>query len=203
MDGVLNAVRREVGRVLSRLALPKCGTVTAYDPATHSAKVLLHPEEVETGWLPIRSPWSGNDWGMFAPPTPGDEVEVQFQEGGKQAGYVALRAFGDRFRPLPVPSGEFWLVHKSGGFLKFTNDGKFLVNGTAEIDVTTPVLNITAPRVNVIGDMYVTGNIFATGDITDLNGASGSLNGFRQAYDIHTHISSSGGGITTVPTPQV
>ena len=96
----------------------------------------LQPEDIETGWMPIRTPWGGNAWGMFCPPTPGEEVEIGFQEGGKQAGYVKLRAFGDKFRPLPVPSGEFWLVHKSGSFLKFHNDGSVEVNAHGDLNAT-------------------------------------------------------------------
>ncbi len=211
MDGVLNLIRREVGRVMSRLATPKCGTVTAYDPATYSAKVLLHPEEVETGWLPVRTPWSGNGWGMFCPPTPGDEVEIQFQEGGKQAPYIALRAFGDRFRPLAVPSGEFWLVDKLGNSFKFSG-GKVLVNGHTEIDVTTPTLNITSsasvnvttPTMNLNGNLNVTGNIVASGDITDLSSGVGTtMARIRSVYDGHSHGGTQPGGSNTAPPNQL
>ena len=85
MDRLLNAARRETQRAISMLALPKTGIISGYDPASYAAKVRLQPEDVETGWLPIRTPWAGNGWGMFCPPDIDDEVEVQFQDGGKGA----------------------------------------------------------------------------------------------------------------------
>lgn len=194
MQNLLNAARREAERVMSRLAPPKTGIVSGYDPDSYAAKVRLQPEDAETGWLPIRTPWAGDNWGMFCPPDVGDEVEVQFQEGGKKAPYVALRAFGDQFRPLSVPAGEFWLVDKLGNSFKFSG-GKVLVNGFTEIDVTTPTLNITAqtavnittPTATLNGDLVVNGDILATGDITDQNGTHGTVGALRSTYNTHTH----------------
>ena len=194
MQDMLNIARREAQRVMARLAMPKTGIVTGYDPDNHCAKVQLQPENVETGWLPIRTPWAGNGWGMFCPPAPGDEVEVGFQEGGKQAGYIRLRAFGNRFRPLPVPSREFWLVHGSGSFLKFLNDGTVGLHAATAITSSAPIWNHT-------GDVHVDGEILATGDITDLDGTRGTVGHIREVYDIHTHPVS--GPTTNVPNQQL
>lgn len=180
MNGLTNIMRREAQRAASLKASPCQGIVTSYDLNNYSAKVLLQPEGVETGWLPIRTPWAGNGWGMFCPPDSGDEVEIQFQEDGKQAPYIALRAFGDQFRPLSVPSGEFWIVHKSGSFFKFHNDG------TIEMNAETAI-NSTAPMWTHTGNMTVNGNILASGNITDVEDGSGSLAALRAAYDAHKH----------------
>ena len=191
MQQMLNIARREAQRVLAMIARPKIGIVTSYDPANYSAKVRLQPEDVETGWLPIRTPWAGNGWGMFGPPSLGDEVEIQHQEGGKQAPYIALRAFGDRFRPLAVSSGEFWLVHKSGSQFKFLNDGTVELAAAMAINSTAPVWNHT-------GDLTVNGEIRATGDIYDRYESGGdTMASFRAAYDEHRHNSPA--GVTTVP----
>ena len=144
MNGQMNVMRREAGRVLARQATTRVGTVSAYDPAHYAAKVVVQPDGFETGWLPVTTPWSGNGWGLFAPPSPGDTVDVHFQEGGKEAGFIALRFYSNKTRPLPAPSGEFWLVHASGAFLKLTNDGKALLNSAVEIDATAPVIQVTA-----------------------------------------------------------
>ncbi|MFO0906767.1 MAG: phage baseplate assembly protein V [Isosphaeraceae bacterium] len=156
MDRLLNVVRREVERCMARFARARAGIVTSYDPDNYAAKVMLQPEGVETGWLPIRTPWSGNGWGVFCPPSPGDEVEVGFQEGGKQAGYIRLRAFGDRSRPLSVPSGEFWVVHGSGASIKLRNDGTlvmtdgfgavFTLNGSGGSEIAALAISTTVPR---------------------------------------------------------
>jgi phage baseplate assembly protein gpV len=193
MNGMSNVMRREAARVASQTANVRLATVTSYDPSNYAAKVLIQPEGHETGFLPVTSPWAGNGWGLFCPPTPGDVVDVHFQEGGKQAGFVALRHFGDQFRPLPVPSGEFWLVHRSGSFVKLHNDG------TIEINAQTAV-NATAPVFNLVGDVNVTGNIIATGDISDLSDGSGTMAHIRATFDLHTHGGiEPGGGNTAIP----
>ena len=209
MQNLLNVVRREAERVVARLAHPKTGIVSGYDPANYAAKVRLQPQDVETGWLPIRTPWSGNNWGMFCPPDIGDEVEVQFQEGGKQAPYVALRAFGDRSRPLSVPAGEFWLVHKTGSFLKFRNDGSVELNaagnltatvaGQANLTVTGKVV-ASAREFDLTGNLNVTGDITASGDIYDQGRNDLSMNHIRQVYNTHHHGGvQTGSGTTGVP----
>lgn len=189
--------------------MPRTGIVTAYDPDNYSAKVELQPEGVETGWLPVRTPWSGNGWGMFCPPTPGDEVEIGFQEGGKQAGYVKLRAFGDRFRPLSVPAGEFWLVHKTGTFLKFTNDAAASLNVVGNLNITvagqvnlsaTGKVIASASEFDLTGNLKVTGDITASGEIYDEGGLKGNIGHIRDIYDSHTHGGiQAGGGNTANP----
>lgn len=229
MQNLLNIARREAERVVARLSMPKTGIVSGYDPANYAAKVRLQPQDVETGWLPIRTPWSGNNWGMFCPPNVGDEVEVQFQEGGKKAPYIALRAFGDQFRPLTVPAGEFWLVHKTGSFLKFNNDGSVAVHSAGDLvatvggnatvttggDTTMNVsgqVNLTAggsvvasaAEFDFTGDLNVTGTITASGDIYDNGGSENSMNHIRTVYDTHRHSGiQPGGGNTNVPNEQL
>lgn len=135
MKELLNAMKLHGAMQADSRALMAVGTVSSYDAGNYSVKVQIQPEGRETGWLPVLSQWIGNGWGLFAPPTPGDLVEVQFHDGDKDDGVVCLRFFNDSERPLNVPSGEFWLVHQSGQFVKLTNDGKLLLNATAEIDV--------------------------------------------------------------------
>jgi len=90
--------------------------------------------------------------------------------------------------PLPVSSGEFWLVHKTGSFLKLTNDGKVSINGNAEIDITAPIINIgstTGSSAVSIGDL--------------VSALTGVMNDVAiSVYNSHTH-NQAGGGITAVP----
>ena len=118
------------------LASVKIGLVDAYDPSNYAVKVELQPEGVITGWLPLASPWIGNGWGLFAPPTIGDMIEVQFQEGDIDSGFACQRFYNDSDRPLSCPSGEFWLVHQSGSLLKFHNDGSVEVASNANLTAT-------------------------------------------------------------------
>jgi hypothetical protein len=155
-DGILNIVKREVARQLSLQGKPLMGIVDSYDPQLYCAKVRLQPENPDnpehslTGFLPIATEWVGNGWGLVCPPSAGDVVDVHFQEDGKNAGYVSKRFYSSVTLPPMVdgagaPSGEFWLVHQSGSFLKFTNDGKVSVNSNSDMDFNSGGdVNVTA-----------------------------------------------------------
>ena len=185
-------------------AMVRHGIVSGYDPGSYCAKVALMPEGDETGWLPIVSPWIGNGWGLFAPPSIGVAVEVQFQEDDIEAGYVCQRFFNDSDRPLTVPSGEFWLVHQSGAFFKLTNDGKVLVNGQDESDATAPTIKITATG-NV--DVQAGGTATIKAPSIILKNAGTALKKlctevFMALYNGHTHTSTASGSQTSTPTQQ-
>jgi phage baseplate assembly protein gpV len=209
MQRIQNIMRREAARQGSQQALPKRGIITNYDPNTYSAKVLIQPEGYETGFIPIGAEWVGNGWGMFAGPSSGDEVEINYQEGGKNAPYIGKRFYGNLARPLGVPSGEFWLVHKSGTALKFTNDENASLNVAGNLNITVAgQVNLTASgkvvasasEFDLTGNLIVTGTITATGDIFDNNQGDGSMNHIRTVYDSHTHSGvQSGGGTTAGP----
>ena len=145
INGILNMMRRESEKVVAQQANTRMGIVDSYDPVRYCAKVLLQPEDVLTGFLPVATEWVGNGWGLFCPPTAGDVVDVHFQEWGKNAGYISKRFFSNPTPPLQVNSGEFWIVHKSGSFLKFTNDGKVSVNSASDMNfVSGGAMNLSA-----------------------------------------------------------
>jgi phage baseplate assembly protein gpV len=212
MGALMNTMRAQAMLAESGRASVRIGIVSSYDHANYCAKVRLQPDDVETGWLPVVSPWVGNGWGMFAPVTPGDVVEVQFQEDHIEVGFVCQRFFNDQIRPLDVPSGEFWLVHKTGSFMKLMNDGKLLVNGQAEIDATAPTINITASG-NITAQAGGNATVQAAGTATIqapsiiLKNAGAALKKlctevFMNLFNSHTHTSSAAGSQTSVPTQQ-
>ncbi len=170
MKKLLNAVRLQAQMAANGRAVTRIGLVDSYDPNTYAVKVRLQPENAITGWLPLLSPWIGNGWGIFAPPTIGDMIEVSFQEDDPNVGLAGQRFYNDSDRPLAVTSGEFWLVHKSGSVLKFHNDG------SVEL-IAAGTLTSSAPQWNHTGPVHVAGTITATGDVI---GAGISL-------DAHVH----------------
>ena len=111
MKRLLNVMRIQAQMAMSDVTYVKTGMVSGYNPDNFTVKVTLQPEDVETGWLPLLSPWVGNGWGMFCAPAYGDQMEVQFEQGSSEAAFACMRFFNDTARPLPAPSGEFWLVH--------------------------------------------------------------------------------------------
>lgn len=202
MKHQFNMMKAIAEQAMGARAAVRIGTVTSYDPRNYCAKVMIHPEGAETGWIPVLSPWVGNGWGLFAPPLIGDQVEVQFQEDNFEAGFICNRFYSDSDRPLSVQSGEFWLVHQSGSCLKFHNDGTVELNAAGTLTSTAPQWNHTGP-VHITGDVTVTGNetvtqnITAGQDIYDRNGTKGTLQRIRDNYDVHTHPDAQGGSTGT------
>lgn len=182
MDNLPNVIKAHASSLDETLAQPRFGLVSSVDSTRATVRVQLQPEGVLTGWLPVLSPWTGPGWGMWCPPSPGDQVLVLPQEGAAEHGVVVGSAFSLSETCPPALAGEFWLVHSSGSFLKLTNDGTIHVNGP---------LSLT-------GNLSVAGNIQASGTVADGHGA---LSGLRQHYDAHTHTDSRG-GTTSEPAPQ-
>jgi phage baseplate assembly protein gpV len=157
MDRFVNALKGEAGRLDQIQAQPRFGLVTSVDPVNATVRVMLQPESVLSGWLPVMSPWVGAGWGMSCPPAPGDQVLVLAQEGDAEHGIVVGRAFSSVASAPQAPSGELWLVHQSGSFLKLQNDG----------------------TVRVSGDLHV------AGDVYDSHGSLAMLRGHYDQH-IHT-----------------
>ena len=149
---LLNAMRLQGAQQAGQLALMRVGLVRSYDAANYCVKVEIQPEGTITGWLPLASPWAGNGWGMFCPPSIGDMIEIEFHDGDFDAGVACLRFFNDTNRPLNVPSGELWLFHTSGAFVKLTNDGKVSISALTEIDIG----NASTAFRNLVTDAFVT-----------------------------------------------
>lgn len=166
--------------------------VTSYDPDHFAVKVTLQPppaegDAAETGWLPVWSPWIGNTWGLFSPPSIGDQVLVLFPGGDGQIGIVIGGIFSDVDKPLPAPAGEFWLKHKQGASLKFTNDGKVSVVAPAGLFVT--------------GDTTITGKLHVTDDaqFDKTVTATTDVVGGGKHLKTHTHSGVTAGGGTSGP----
>lgn len=153
----------------------RAGEVKSYDPGTASARVRLlpidpdNPDRSLTGWLPVTSPWVGNGWGMDAPVSPGDQVEVQFFGGEIDNGYVCARLFSDQQRPTGAQSGEFFLTHASGSKLQFHNDGSVTL-------VSAGTLTSQAPQWNHTGPVQIDGTLLVKKTITGQAGMAVSGN---------------------------
>ena len=172
MDRFLNQVKSHSAQLDQGWAQPRLATVTSVDPATYSARVTVQPEGVLSGWLPIASTWIGNGWGLACPPSPGDQVIVLWQEGDAQQGLVLARLWTQVAPPPQAPTGELWLMHATGSYLKLHNDGSLESNAATWTHH---------------------GSLYATGDIADGHGTLAALRGH---YNSHVHPPS-----TTTPVP--
>jgi phage baseplate assembly protein gpV len=154
MDSFLNALKAQGANQDQASGTARFGIVTSVDPKTATARVTLQPEGVLTGWLPLLTPWVGNGWGLVCPPTPGTQVLVLPQEGDAEHGLIIAASWSAQTTAPAAPSGEFWLVHQSGSYLKLQNDG----------------------TVQIKGDLHV------AGDVYDKHGAMSALRGHYNAH---------------------
>ncbi|WP_424139357.1 phage baseplate assembly protein V [Roseomonas chloroacetimidivorans] len=126
-----DAMRREATRAGRQFMPTRHGTVDGVDPDAHAVRVLLQPDGVLTGWLPVETISIGPTWKLHWLPEVGAQVKVEFQEGGKEAG-VVTGALYDQAHPAPegVPTGGVWLVHENAR-LKLNPDGSIDVLSAA------------------------------------------------------------------------
>lgn len=207
MEQLLNAMRAQAGRQAGMIADSRMARVTSYDPKTYSCTVKILPEgdfqedgdTSDTGWIPVQTMWSGPGWGVYCPPSIGDQVFVSHAEGDAGAGQIIGRVFDIDHLPLAVESGEFWMVHASGSFFKFTNDGAVALNAAAGM-----TMNVTGNlAATVSGSITTTStgatNINAAG--IGLKGSGGAVHGIVQGDCVcaftgapHPQISATVGG---------
>lgn len=182
MDRLLNVLKAHAGALDNSHARPRFALVTSVDPGTATARVALQPEGVLTGWLPILAPCTGAGWGLWCPPSPGDQVLVLAQEGDAEHGVIVGRAFSLADPPPAAAAGELWLVHASGSTIRIRNSGTIEMIGPVAIQ----------------GTVTVTGDVLVAGNVSDQHASLADLRGH---YDAHTHVDSRG-GTTSVPNQQ-
>ena len=101
----------------------KFGTVTSVNANNATARVLIQPEGVLSGWLPVLSQWVGNGWGVACPPSPATRSVSSLRRAMSSKELLSAEFFPSiKCHPLRQ-CGEFWLVHQSGSSLKLCNDG--------------------------------------------------------------------------------
>jgi phage baseplate assembly protein gpV len=138
MDNVIGLLKLQSERVRNSIAHARIGIVTSSDPVKGVAKVLLQPEGILTGWLPVLTQWAGAGWGITCPPTPGNQVLIIPLEGQPDSGIVIGCLFSASARPPMAGVGELVIQHQSGTSLCLNNLG----------------------QVFITGDLHVTGNVF-------------------------------------------
>ncbi len=192
MERFLNALKAQSGAMDRAAGQPRFGIVSSVDPNRPAVRVMLQPEGVLTGWLPILSPWVGEGWGLSCPPSPGDQVFVLPQEGDAEHGVVVGRAWSDTARTPSAPVGELWITHQSGSYLKLMNDGTIRILGNTFIIGNLEVAGdiTTTGSASLPGNVTIAGDVRATGEVLDGHGALSSL---RSHYNGHIHHDPQGG----------
>jgi uncharacterized protein involved in type VI secretion and phage assembly len=141
MDAIMNRMRLEAQWVLGNEGKTELGLIDSYDPSSYSVKVKLPAKNGKiTGWMPLGTLAVGPGYGIMFGPEIGAQIKISYQEGDPNAPVADLQVFDNVNHPSAnsqpgPPSGEWWLIHKSGSTFKFTNDGKLTLNSGEEIDI--------------------------------------------------------------------
>ncbi len=201
MRALMNAMTRNATQAQVGNSAPRQGIITAYDPVAYAVKVQIQPTGEETGWIPLSTDWVGNGWGLAAGPMIGAVVGVSFDSGLMGAGSITGQYYNDEDRCPGPPSGEFWLVHKDGAYIKLTNDKKVtIVDGSGSSLVmngdNTGTMSFSG-GLTIEANVQVNGNITASGDISDQNGTKESMQHIRDEYNAHGHPGVQSGDSTT------
>lgn len=133
MEAIFEALQARAERSRDGAAQPRIGIVTSYDYHTATARVLLQPEGVLTGWLPVLTPWAGSGWGMTCPIGPGDQVLIIFQEGDVGHGIILGCLYSNTARPPGIGQEEFVLKHRSGSSIRLLNSGTIMIEGDLRV----------------------------------------------------------------------
>jgi len=133
LDRLTNALKAHAASQDNSFGQSKFGTITSVNSKAGTARVMIQPEGVLSGWLPVLSQWVGNGWGMMCLPQPGDQVLLVPQDGDIEQGVIIGRTYSLQQAPPAAPVGEFWLVHQSGSFLKLCNDGTVQISGDLHV----------------------------------------------------------------------
>jgi phage baseplate assembly protein gpV len=133
IERLSNAIKSHASSLDQSTGQIKFGTVTSVNSQNATARVVIQPDGVLSGWLPILSQWVGSGWGMVCLPNPGDQVLLVPQEGDVEQGIIIGRTFSNKQKPPVVPGGEFWLMHQSGSFFKLCNDGTIRISGDLHV----------------------------------------------------------------------
>jgi hypothetical protein len=177
IDRLINAMKGHAGAMDGQGAQSRIGTVSAFDPVRHLVRVMLQPENVQSGWLPLGALMVGGGFGIVAAPTIGQQALVVPQEGDADSGHVICGVYSAAAMPPVAPSapsggsdqngntptnaqsGEVLFVSKFGAVIRFCSDGSIYLKGPTLAD----------------GDALQNGNIQATKNVEVGSGASGSF----------------------------
>ncbi|WP_448120089.1 phage baseplate assembly protein V [Pseudomonas veronii] len=172
----------------------RTGTITGYDPANGVVKVAIQPEGRETNWIKLDCPGVGNGWGVQIGPQLGDEVTVSFDSSDPNLGKVTARHTNSLNLPMPVPSGEIWMVHQSGSLLKFKSDGTVTLHSSVSISYDAPAHHFTGGPVTMDHTLTVT-------DSTGVVVSGGDVKAGTVSLKTHIHTGGTISGNTGAPTP--
>ncbi|WP_167626893.1 phage baseplate assembly protein V [Gluconobacter thailandicus] len=187
----LNEARRVAEAAVARVGKPCHGIVTAVDPVNHAVKVLVQPDNTESGWLPVSTIAAGSIR-ICRVPDVNEHVTLLAMEGDAEHLAVVAAQFDAVVMPpvspatgQPAQPGELLIRTGCGQPPALGNqtDGE-VVAYSPWLHITQDVFYVGAKDVTVTidsagvkfdaADVSTTGNLRAgngwTGNFADKNG---------------------------------
>lgn len=201
MQNLLNSMRFQAGIGQNLIAQVRIGIINSYNSSDGTIKATVQPVESDesgegqTGWIPLATGFIG----QVGAPVPGEQVIIIFQEGSLNNGLAIGRIYSSEDVPPPVPSGEWWLTHPSGSFIKVKNNGDVEIKAAAKIIIASE----SDTEISVTGDLNVTATGTAKVSAPSIELGNGGtvlelVNSlFETKYNNHTHASG------TIPAPDI
>lgn len=163
----------------------RIGTVQELDAT--AARVRIKIGDLLTDWLPWLVQRAGDDVSWWCPSV-GEQMLILSPSGDLAQG-VCLPAIYSDAKPANSNNPDKHKITYADG-------------AVIEYDKVAHVLTVNLPEggvVNVIADVNVTGNIVASGNITD---ATRSMQGDRDIYNGHVHSDPQGGSVSATGQTQ-
>lgn len=148
VDDLVRAMKQVARDEVGHQAIATWGYVSAYDSDTHSIKAILPSfrstgangelEPIETDWIQLGTPWSGDGFGdQMAPyaaaatpdnPAGGEQVQITIVSSATGASVATAMLFNTSFSPPGgVDAGERIIQSQAGKSVKWGD--KIIVNG--------------------------------------------------------------------------
>ncbi len=187
-------VEFEITELHRRLAnLVMLGKVVEADYGHVIPKLKVNIGELQTAWLPMLTQRAGNDVSWW-PLEVGEQVVVLSPSGDLTQG-VVLGAINQKSVPAIADHNSVHrMIYADGAVIEYDRETHQL-NAVLPDGATTEL--VSDGGVTIIGDVIVTGNIKATGEVID---HMRSMKADRDIYNSHTHSGvKTGPGTTAVP----
>ena len=191
MDNFVNALKRHAAGMDQSRGVARWGTVQSVNPVGPRVKMLMHPDEVLTGWMPVGQPSATAGTSFGTVPSPGDQGFVIPDMGEANHGVVVCFAHSDASPQPDAPN-----ANGTNGTASAAAAPR--VAGEVVIVAFGSVVRVAASGAIYLkpgnGTVQIDGNLVCNGDVSDRHG---SLDRLRQNYDSHKHGNvQTGGGFT-------
>lgn len=153
----LETIKFHAAKQVAAIGQPRHALVTSVDAVSHSVKVTVQPEGIESGWIPDAS-IAAAGLRIACPAEIGTQVLVVPVEGDAEHPVVIARLFDVSITPpvapatgKPVQPGEVGIFLDGGVYLHMTGTGIFLhgkivIDGSVEVSGDVVAAGISLER---------------------------------------------------------